>query len=464
MSEPGRIIGGADSARWDEIRGAVERARKSSFYARHLATVRLDRPEDFASVPLTTKQDVAAAGAFDLLAVPPSHAWHYHESSGTTGKPVSTWCGLAELGRMAELITAAVPELGAPETMLLNRFPSFAPIHFLMEEVLRRTGRCHIAAGSMSWDVPFGRAVEFMRQLPVTVLATLPFEMVLLREAGRELGIDVVRECTNLRAVVLGGAVLPPAFKRWIEQAWQVRVVEIYGSNETMLLGIGCTEGRLHLATDLFEAELLDPATLTPVASGNTGVLTVTSLVHEVMPLVRYVTGDLVQIDAAPCACGRATPTAQVLGRATELITIAGRTITPAALVDACYEFLSAVGGRVFFVVVLKRGIELLVETPSPRPATTALEEVRLAETLGVPVTVQWLGDGEVFDRTALFRTPKIYKPGQVSDWRGEGRKTITVMEALLEWPKFGFGALRDIVVREIKNARRRKKLAATDK
>jgi hypothetical protein len=36
-------------------------------------------------------------------------------------------------------------------------------------------------------------------------------------------------------------------------------------------------------------------------------------------------------------------------------------------------------------------------------------------------------------------------------------------MEALLEWPKFGLGTLGGIVTREIKNARRRKKLAATD-
>ncbi len=365
---------------------------------------------------------------------------------------------------MAEIIVGSVPELGADDAILLNRFPSFAPVHFLIEEVLRRTGRCHIAAGSMSWDVPFGRALEFMRQLPVSVLATLPFEPVLLREAGRELGVDVVRECPKLEAVLLGGAVLPPAFKRWIADTWQVRVVEIYGSNETMLLAIGCPEGGLHLATDLFESELLDPTTMTPVPAGSPGVLTITSLVHEVMPLVRYVTGDLVEMTTTPCPCGRSTPTIRVLGRATETIAMSGRTITPADLVDACYELVAAVGARVFFVVVLKRGIEVLVETPSPRPATTALEEVRLAERLGVPVTVRWLPDGEVLDRSALFRTPKIYKPGQVSDWRGEGRKTITVMEALLEWPKFGLGTLAGIVAREIKNTRRRKKLAATDR
>jgi len=200
------------------------------------------------------------------------------------------------------------------------------------------------------------------------------------------------------------------------------------------------------------------------VPAGSPGVLTITSLVHEVMPLVRYVTGDLVEMTTTPCPCGRSTPTIRVLGRATEMIQMGGKTITPADLVDACYEFTSAVGARVFFVVVLKRGIEVLVETPSPKPATTALEEVRLAERLGVPVTVQWLADGDVLDRTALFRTPKIYKPGQVSDWRGEARKTITVMEALLEWPKFGLGTLGGIVTREIKNARRRKKLAATDR
>jgi phenylacetate-coenzyme A ligase PaaK-like adenylate-forming protein len=450
--------------RWDRVRSAVERARKSSFYARRLATASVSSPDDFLKLPLTTKVDVANAGAFDLLAVPPAQTWHYHESSGTTGKPVSTWCGLTELTQMAEIIQSSVPEFSADDAMLLNRFPSFAPIHFLMEEVLRRTGHCHIAVGSMSWDVPFGRAVEFMRNLPVTMLATLPFEMVMLREAGRELGIDVVRECAKLKTVLLGGAVLPPAFKRWIEQVWNVRVVEIYGSNETMLLAIGCPDGGLHLATDLFEPEILDPTTFAPVPDGAPGVLAVTSLVHEVMPLVRYVTGDLVQVETSPCRCGRTTPTIRVLGRATELVTIGRKTITPSALVDACYEFIGAVGARVFFVVVLKRGIELLVETPSPKPATTALEEVRLAETLGVPVTVQWLPDGEVLDRTALFRTPKIYKPGQVSDWRGEGRKTITIMEALLEWPKFGLGTLAGIVTREIKNARRRKKLAATDK
>jgi phenylacetate-coenzyme A ligase PaaK-like adenylate-forming protein len=231
-----------------------------------------------------------------------------------------------------------------------------------------------------------------------------------------------------------------------------------------MLLGIGCPAGSLHLATDLYEAEVLDPETMAPAAPGTPGLLTITSLVHPVMPLVRYVTGDLIELGTAPCSCGAPTPTARVLGRAAEVVELAGRRITPCALLDAAYEFIGDLGLRIFFVVILKRGIELLVETPSGKPVGAEAAEARLASTLGVPVQVQYLRPGDVIDRSALFRTPKIYKPSQVSDWRGDGRKAITLMEALLEWPKFDLRTVGGIIRREIRNARRRKRLAASDR
>ena len=43
-------------------------------------------------------------------------------------------------------------------------------------------GACHIAAGTMSWDVPFDRAVDFIRRLGVTAIASLPLEPVLLHD------------------------------------------------------------------------------------------------------------------------------------------------------------------------------------------------------------------------------------------------------------------------------------------
>ena len=170
---------------------------------------------------------------------------------------------------------------------------------FVFEEALRRANACHIAAGTMSWDVPFSRAVDFIRRLGVTAISSLPLEPVLLHDMVTDAGLDPAEVFRTVRVVFCGGAVLPPALRRIIEHDWQARVVEIYGSNETMLMGVGCPRGRLHLCDELLEFEVLDPQTHAPVAAGERGVVTITSLVHEVMPLVRYFTGDLARLDPA---------------------------------------------------------------------------------------------------------------------------------------------------------------------
>jgi phenylacetate-coenzyme A ligase PaaK-like adenylate-forming protein len=272
-------------------------------------------------------------------------------------------------------------------------------------------------------------------------------------------GLDLASVADSVRVIFAGGAVLPPAMRRVIEKDWQARIVEIYGSNETMLLGVGCVEGKLHLCSDLLEIEVLDARTHAPVPPGERGLLTVTSLVHEVMPLVRYVTGDLVALSSQECPCGEPAPTAEVYGRQQEVVEIGGVQNTAYDILDAAYEFGDCLGTRIFFVLVRRRGLHLLVEVPHPESARDLAGERRLAERLGVTVTVEYLGHNEVMDRTAMFRGPKIYKPSQISDWRGSGRKTITIMEALLEWPRFDLRTLMHIGSRQWRNARRRRRI-----
>ncbi|MBX3024713.1 phenylacetate--CoA ligase family protein [bacterium] len=448
----------------DEVlRAAVERARRSPFYATHLAGHTLRGRADLASLPLTRKTDLRDATPFGMLAVPPHRAWHYHETSGTTGEPISTWCGLTELRAMAAIVQRMVPEL-ARETILLNRFPLFAPVSFVFEEALRQANACHIAAGTMSWDVPFGRAVDFIRRLGVTAISSLPLEPVLLHDLVTDAGLDPAEVFRTVQVVFCGGAVLPPALRRIIEHDWQARVVEIYGSNETMLMGVGCPRGRLHLCNELLELEVLDPRTHAPVAAGARGVLTITSLVHEVMPLVRYVTGDLVRLDPAGCDCGHGGPVGEVFGRAGDEFTYGDRATTPYELLDAAYDFADRLGTRVFFVLARPRTMHLLVEVRDPSTARDAAAERALRERLGVPLVIEYLGHNEVLDRSALYRGPKIYKPSVISDWRGDGRKTITIMEALLEWPRYDLRTLLHLGRRQFRNARRRSRLAKEDR
>lgn len=445
------------------LRDAVARARRSAFYTRHLAGHELNGRADLERLPLTFKQHLRDASPFGMLAVPPTKAWHYHESSGTKGEPISTWCGLAEVRVMAELMRRMVPEFSA-DCIMLNRFPLFAPVSFIFEDALRLVGACHVAAGNVSWDVPFTRALDFIRRLKVTALASLPFEPILLRELAREQGLDVRRDLGSVRVIFCGGAVLPPALRRVIEKDWGARVAEIYGSNETMGLGLSCVEGQLHLCSDLIEAEVLDPQTHAPVPPGEMGVLTVTSMVHEVMPLVRYVTGDLVRVSPEPCRCGIPDPVLQVFGRLDDVIEIGGARATAYDVLDGAYEFADHLDTRIFFILVRRRGLHVLIEVADPQHAHDPAAERRLHERIGLPVTVEYLPHNEVMDRSALFRTPKIYKPSQISDWRGEGRKPITVMEALLEWPRFDARTLMHLGLRQIRNARRRRRYLREDR
>ena len=457
------VARGNEGNRDQAVCDAVARARRSPFYSQHLAGHEVHGRADLARLPLTFKHHLRDASPFGMLAVPPAKAWHYHESSGTTGQPTSTWCGLAEVRLMAARLQRMVPEMSS-DCIMLNRFPLFAPVSFIFEDALRLVGACHIAAGNVSWDVPFTRALEFIRRLRVTMLASLPLEPILLRELAHEQGLDIHRDLSSIRVICCGGAVLPPALRRVIEQDWGARVVEIYGSNETMGLGLSCVEGRLHLCTDLVEAEVLDVQTYAPVQPGTFGVLTVTSMVHEVMPLVRYVTGDLVRVSPERCPCGEPDPVVEVHGRADDVIEIGGARATEYDVLDGAYEFADRLGTRVFFILVRRRGLHVLIEVANPQSARDPAAERRLAERIGFPVTVEYLGRNEVMDRTALFRTPKIYKPSQISDWRGEGRKTITIMEALLEWPRFDRRTLMHIALRQIRNARRRRRLIREDR
>jgi phenylacetate-CoA ligase len=442
-----------------DLVAAVERARGSVFYTEHLAGRSFRGRADLCDLPLTTKDHLRDASPNGMLIVPRDRAWHYNESSGTTGEPISTWAGLPEMGKMAELIRASVPEL-ADDTMLLNRFPLFSPVAFVFEELMRLTGACHIAAGNVSWDVPFTRAVDFLRRLQPSALACLPLEPLLLAEVAKDEGLDLKKDLGSLKVIFCGGAPLPPSLRRLIESDWGTRVVEIYGSNETMLMGVGCTEGKLHLASELLEFEILDPKTWEPVPPGGRGIVTVTSLVHTVMPLVRYVTGDLVEIEDSLCTCGGSGFPIRVLGRLEEKIEIGGRSAMHYDVLDAVHEFADALDTRIFFVVVRAKDVQIMVEVEDPTVQLPTAAYLDLRRRIGLPIDVELVSRNESLDRSALFRAPKIYKPSLISDWRGGGRRAATVMEALLEWPSYDLKTLLHLAKRQIRTARRRRRFA----
>jgi phenylacetate-CoA ligase len=110
------------------------------------------------------------------------------------------------------------------------------------------------------------------------------------------------------RALLLAGEPITYHLRHKLETVFDAEVFSIYGSEETDGLAAECcSHAGVHLMEKGIIYELLDPTTLIPTDS-NRGILIVTPLGWRGTVLIRYVTGDIVELDFAPCKCGKPTP------------------------------------------------------------------------------------------------------------------------------------------------------------
>jgi phenylacetate-CoA ligase len=437
----------------------IDRARQSPLYRERLAGLRVRALEDLARVPLTTRADLQRAGIHGLRAVPLERVCHYGETSGTTGAANAVWLTAGDLARSARAIRSAHPDVFAPGRVILNRFPFMAAPAHLMQLIAQEGGGVAVPAGNINWDVPFPRALELAERTGAQVLAGLPLEPVVLGEIARARGLDPARDLA-VDTLFLGGAPLPPVFQRRLARAWGARVIELYGSTETMLLGTSCAGGSLHLETALAHCELLD-ARGEPVPAGGEGRLVVTTLGLEGSPLVRLDTGDVLRRGPEPCACGSPRPVVTVLGRASETVDLAGRRLHTFDLIDAAAAAADALDSHVFFVVVLADRVLVRVETRAGDADPVAAFRARLP---GVALEVERTPPGMLLDVDAISRSPRVYKPVVLSDWRGGGRPILTVLEGMMEWPRPSGREIRRWLGRLVATAVRRARLRREQK
>ena len=433
----------------------VARARGSALYRERLAGTRIHTLADLHAVPLTTRADLQRAGVHGTRALPLEQVCHYGESSGTSGASNSTWLTAADFLRDARAIRETHPDVFAPGRIILNRYPFMAAPAHIVQLVAQEGGGVSIPAGNINWDVPFPRALDLACRTGAHVLAGLPLEPVILGEVAKAQGVDPAS--LSIDALFLGGSPLPPAMQRRLARTWGARVIELYGSTETMLLGTSCREGTLHLETALAYAEVLALGEDVPVAGDAVGRLVVTTIGVDGSPLVRFETGDLVRL-LAPCACGDERPGIVVLGRESEAVDVGGRTLHSYDLVDAGAAAADALDSSIFFVVVLPD--RLLVRIETLRGGDGDARAALAAHLPGVATEIELVEPGMLVDVELLGRSPHVYKPVVVSDWRRPGRRILTVGEGMIEWPRPTWAEGRRWLSRTLRTARRRRRLS----
>jgi phenylacetate-CoA ligase len=172
-------------------------------------------------------------------------------------------------------------------------------------------------------------------QTGATVLCCTPTYALRLAEAAAEMGIDLAQ--STIRVTIHAGepGASIPATRARIETTYGARCHDHTGMTELGATGFSCRyQSGVHLIESEFIAETIDPATLRPVAPGERGELVMTNLGRAGSPLIRYRTGDLVELETEPCPCGRTFVRLRggILGRADDMVTVRGVNIFPSAI------------------------------------------------------------------------------------------------------------------------------------
>ena len=89
----------------------------------------------------------------------------------------------------------------------------------------------------------------------------------------------------------------------------------------------------MHINEDHFLAEIIDSSTLEVLPKGSQGELVITTLTKEGIPMLRYRTKDITQINYDVCKCGRTFARMdKIKGRSDDMLKIRGVNVFPSQI------------------------------------------------------------------------------------------------------------------------------------
>jgi len=319
----------------------------NKFYARKLGReCRVEDWSDFRRLPFTTKSELAQDQENEppygtVLTYPLEKYVKFHQTSGTTGKQPIRWLDTEESWDWwANCWGHVFRGAGVgPSDRVFYAF-SFGPFigFWAAYEGARKVGALTVPGGGMETQM----RLKAMRDIDATVLCCTPTYALRMAEVAHDMGMDL--RSLGVRATVHAGepGASIPAVRDRIEQAFGAQCYDHTGMTELGATGFTCQEkSGVHLIESEFVFEVIDPATCEPVENGEQGELVATNLGRAGSPLIRYRTGDLVELDPSPCHCGRtfARLKGGILGRADDMIIVRGMNIFPSAIEGVLREF-----------------------------------------------------------------------------------------------------------------------------
>lgn len=324
----------------------AEVARSNHFWRRRLHSIRTW--DDFQRLPLVTKEelvsDQAANPPFGTnLTYPLERYIRVHQTSGSSGGAPLRWLDTAESWQWwrriwARHVYAAAGVTAADRIFLAFSFGPFIGFWSALAGA-EEMGAMVVPGGAMSTE----QRVRTILEVGATVLLCTPTYALRLAEAAAAMEVDLVG--SPLRVTIHAGepGASIPTTREGIERAFGAGCFDHTGMTELGPTGFSCPQrDGVHLIETEFIFELLPsgagdrlPASPSLELEGS-GELVATNLGRWGSPLIRYRTGDRVELHRRPCSCGCPFVKAVggLLGRVDDMVTVRGVNVFPSQVED----------------------------------------------------------------------------------------------------------------------------------
>ncbi len=184
-------------------------------------------------------------------------------------------------------------------TILARAIPDLRPGH-RVAFFLRANSRLYERTGSVVrfrfFDLmqPLHEVIDALEAFAPQLIVAPPSLLGLLADARHRGALRI-----SPSRLISVAEVLEPQDRARLEAVFQAPVGEVYQCTEG-LVGVTCRQGAMHVQEDVM---VLQPEPVTP--DDPTRVTPVlTDLWRLAQPIIRYRLGDVLQLDARPCACG----------------------------------------------------------------------------------------------------------------------------------------------------------------
>jgi len=374
-----------------KLRRLVHHAYRRVPYYRRLFDEAGFHPDDLGSlddlrrIPLSDKSALSPHPLDDLIA---SNAARSRlialSTAGSTGHPLN-FC-ISRREKFLRVVTEW-RALSAHGVRLTDKVLQFRNTRHVYRDRFwfQRFGLMHRVF--VHFGEPIARRIEIIEREQPTLLQGYPSVLLDIMRSLPEARLKRL----PLRYLVSSGEVLDCHARRLLEEAFQIPLIDHYGTMEFGYMAWQCPEfERLHLNEDLFVFEIVRDGQ--PVADGEEGEVVVTSLDQLAMPFIRYRLGDRARMVGRHCPCGRGLASIDVLmGRTTDrVLRRDGSEINPHLLHLLYHE----VKGLFQYQIIQSSTEHFRVRfVPLPGTETGQLEhrfQERINEIMGYPVAIEF--------------------------------------------------------------------------